>query len=109
MLGIEKDEANYEVFNVGLDKAIDVMTVANTLVKKYNSDSKIKITGNYRLGDIRDNYADLTKIKNKLGFEPKVNFKKGISKFTQWVEEQEVMEDKYQESINEMKEKGLYK
>jgi len=109
ILGIEKDEANGEVFNVGLGVAIDVLTVANTLVKAYSSSSKITISKNYRLGDIRHNYADLTKIKSKLGFEPKVSFEEGIKRFTKWVEEQEVMEDKYEKSIEEMKEKGLYK
>lgn len=109
ILGIEKNEANYEVFNVGLGCAIDVNTVASTLVKAYDSNSKITITGSYRLGDIRDNYADLTKIKSKLGFKPKVSFEEGIRKFTAWVEEQEVVEDKYEKSIEEMKEKGLYK
>lgn len=109
ILGIEKDEANYEIFNVGLGKAIDVNTVASTLVNEYSSNVKITISGNYRLGDIRDNYADLSKIKSKLGFEPKVSFEEGIKKFTAWVEKQDVVEDKYEKSINEMKEKGLYK
>jgi dTDP-L-rhamnose 4-epimerase len=109
ILGIEKDEANYEVFNVGLGEAIDVNTVADTLVRAYNSNSKITISGNYRLGDIRDNYADLTKIKSKLGFEPKVSFEEGIRRFTSWVNAQEVVENKYEKSIEEMKEKGLYK
>lgn len=109
ILGIEKDEANFEVFNVGLGEAVDVNTVASTLIKTYNSNSKITISGNYRLGDIRDNYADLTKIKNKLGFEPKVNFEKGIEKFTNWVNAQDVVEDKYEKSIEEMRQKGLYK
>lgn len=109
ILGIEKDEANYEVFNVGLGEAIDVNTVASTLTKEYKSNSKITISGNYRLGDIRDNYADLTKIKSKLGFEPKVSFEEGIRRFTSWVNVQEVVEDKYEKSIEEMKEKGLYK
>jgi dTDP-L-rhamnose 4-epimerase len=109
ILGIEKEEANGEVFNVGLGEAIDVLTVANTLVKAYSSSSKITISKNYRLGDIRHNYADLTKIKEKLGFEPKVGFEEGIRRFTAWVEEQEVMEDKYEKSIEEMKAKGLYK
>ena len=109
ILGIEKDEANYEVFNVGLGLAIDVNKVASTLVKEYKSNSKISISGNYRLGDIKDNYADLTKIKDKLGFEPKVSFEEGIKRFTKWVNAQEVVEDQYEKSINEMKEKGLYK
>jgi dTDP-L-rhamnose 4-epimerase len=109
VLGIEKAEANYEVFNVGLGKAINVLTVANSLVKEYNSNSKIKISGNYRLGDIRDNYADLTRINDKLGFQPKVSFEEGISKFVKWVNEQDISEDKYEKSISEMKSKGLYK
>jgi dTDP-L-rhamnose 4-epimerase len=109
ILGIEKDEANYEVFNVGLGIAIDVNTVANTLVNEYKSSSKISISGNYRLGDIKDNYADLTKIYSKLAFTPKVSFEEGIQRFTKWVNEQEVVEDMYEKSINEMKDKGLYK
>lgn len=109
ILGIEKDEANYEVFNVGLGQSIDVNTVANTLVKIYDSNSKITISGNYRLGDIRDNYADLTKIKAKLGFEPKISFQEGIKKFTSWVNLQKVVEDKYEKSIEELKKKGLYR
>ena len=109
ILGIEKDEANYEVFNVGLGLAIDVNKVASTLVKEYKSNSKISISGNYRLGDIKDNYADLTKIQTKLGFKPKVSFEEGIKRFTKWVNAQEVVEDQYEKSINEMKEKGLYK
>ncbi len=109
ILGIEKDEANYEVFNVGLGKPIDVNTVANTLVKAYNSNSKITISGNYRLGDIKDNYADLTKIKSKLGFEPKISFEEGIKRFTNWVNTQEIAKDSYEKSIEEMKKKGLYK
>ena len=109
ILGIEKDEANYEVFNVGLGEAIDVNTVASTLTRAYDSNSKITISGNYRLGDIRDNYADLKKIKSKLGFEPKISFEEGIKRFTAWVNAQKVVEDKYEKSIEEMKEKGLYK
>lgn len=109
ILGIEKDEANNEVFNVGLGRAINVLTVANTLVKEFNSSSIIKVSGNYRLGDIRDNYADLSKIKALLGFEPKVTFNEGIRRFVLWVNQQEISEDKYEKSITEMKEKGLYK
>lgn len=109
ILGIEKDEANGQVFNVGLGIGIDVLTVANTLVKAYNSNSKITLSGNYRIGDIRHNYADLTKIKERLCFEPKVNFVEGIQRFTTWVNQQKVVEDRYELSIEEMKEKGLYK
>ncbi|MGL5780499.1 SDR family NAD(P)-dependent oxidoreductase [Cetobacterium sp.] len=109
ILGIEKDEANYQTFNVGTGVAITVQEVAETLKEKYNSNIEIKISGNYRLGDIRHNYADLTKIKSLLGFEPKVDFNTGISNFVNWVETQHIEEDNYEKSIEEMKKKGLYK
>lgn len=109
ILGIEKDEANFESFNVGTGVCTTVLEVANTLKEKYQSNTEIEISGNYRLGDIRHNFADLKKINEKLGFTPKVSFDEGISKFVAWVNQQEVVEDNYQKSIDEMKKKGLYK
>lgn len=109
ILGIEKAEADYQVFNVGTGVQTNVLTVANTLVEKYNLNVPIKITGNYRLGDIRDNYADLSKINSLLGFAPAVSFDDGIAKFAEWVNIQDIKVDNYQESIDIMKKKGLYK
>lgn len=109
ILGIEKEEANNQVFNVGTGVATDVITVADSLSKNYGVEVPITISGNYRLGDIRHNFADLTKIHSTLGFEPKFSFEQGLQKFTDWVNTQEVQEDKYQKSIDEMKAKGLYK
>ena len=109
ILGLEKDEANNQVFNVGTGVAVDVLTVANELVKNYGVNVSINVSGNYRLGDIRHNYADLTKINKLLGFTPKVAFETGLKRFAEWVNTQEVQEDKYQKSIDEMKAKGLYK
>ena len=109
ILGLEKEEANNQVFNVGTGVATNVLTVANELVKNYGIDVSINVSGNYRLGDIRHNYADLTKINRLLGFNPKVSFEAGLKNFAEWVNTQEVQEDKYQKSIDEMKTKGLYK
>lgn len=109
ILGIEKDEANGHAFNVGTGIATDVVTVTNELMKNYGIEVPVRISGNYRLGDIRHNYADISKIENLLGFKNKITFSEGIKRFTTWVNEQEIQTDRYSESINEMKEKGLYK
>ena len=109
VLGLEKDEANFESFNVGTGVCTDVMTVANTLVKYIGIPTKIQITGNYRLGDIRSNYADLSKISSLLGFSPTITFDEGISRFVDWVNKQEVQKDNYQQSIDELKNRGLFK
>ncbi len=109
ILAIEMEVANNEVYNVGTGLPTDVLTVANSLIKNYGIDVPITISGNYRLGDIRHNYADLTKIRNKLGFEPKFSFEQGLKLFTNWVDKQEIQYDNYAKSIKEMKAKGLYK
>lgn len=109
ILGIEKNEANGHVFNVGTGIATDVLTVAKTLCKHYGIDVPITISGNYRLGDIRHNYADIKSICSLLGFKPKWSFDQGLKSFCDWVNTQEIKEDKYESSIEEMKKKGLYK
>ena len=109
ILGIEKEEANYEVFNVGFGKGTTVTEVAQTLKRLYAADVNIKETGNFRLGDIRHNYADLSHIQEKLGFTPDVDFQTGVARFAEWVNSQEVQEDNYSRSIEEMKAKGLFK
>jgi dTDP-L-rhamnose 4-epimerase len=109
ILGLEVKEAAGLSFNVGADKPIDVVTVAHILRENYSSNIDIKISGNYRLGDIRHNYADITLANKVLGYIPKVNFIEGLRRFCEWVNTQDVQLDRYSESIEEMKRKGLYK
>lgn len=109
ILGIESKDANGKAFNVGTGISTDVITVANTLMEKYGKKVPLKISGNYRLGDIRHNFADISLAKNVLGYQPKWNFEDGIAEFCKWVSIQEIKEDRYAASIEEMKKKGLYK
>lgn len=109
ILGLEIPEADGYVFNIGTGVATDVLTVAKTLCEKYGVQVPITISGNYRLGDIRHNYADISLARKILRFEPQWSFERGIEQFTKWVNEQEVQEDNYETSIAEMKSKGLYK
>ena len=107
--GIERGEADGQVFNVGTGVATTVEEVASLLLKYYGVEVPLLVTGNYRLGDIRHNYADISKIERMLGFVPSIDFKTGLKKFTEWVNEQQVQKSKYEESISEMKAKGLMK
>lgn len=109
ILGLEREQANGHSFNVGTGVATDVLTVANTLIEKYGIKVNVAVSGNYRLGDIRHNFADITLARTLLGFEPRWSFSEGIAKFAAWVNKQQVQEDKYEQSIQEMKRKGLYK
>ena len=109
VLALEKEEANHQIFNVGSGVATTVSQVANSLKEHYMSNVNINISGKYRLGDIRHNYADLSKIKDALGFSPKFDFNSGISEFVKWVKNQDIKDDKYESSIEELKQKRLIK
>lgn len=109
ILGLEVPQANGHVFNIGTGVTTDVLTVAKTLCDKYGVHVPIQVSGNYRLGDIRHNYADISLARTILDFEPKWSFSDGIAQFCKWVNTQEIQEDKYEASIEEMKNKGLYK
>lgn len=107
--GVEVPEANGHVFNIGTGVATDVLTVANTLMDKYGKKVPLRVSGNFRVGDIRHNFADITAARQILGFEPKWSFDDGIAMFAKWVDGQEIKEDMYDASIKEMKDKGLFK
>ena len=109
ILGLEKESANYQALNVGSDKPVSVMTVAKTLRDCYAISVDIQVTGKFRIGDIRHNFADLEKSKNLLGYTPKVTFTEGVKRFTDWVKNQPVNQDNYEHSITVLKEKGLFK
>ena len=108
-LALEKNDKLSHALNVGSGEPISVLSVAKQLMKNYKKNQKINITGKYRLGDIRHNYADLTQAKKILGFYPKYNFVHGLENFTNWVNKQKIEKDMYKSSEKELKNKGLLK
>lgn len=109
ILGLTVPGVSGHAFNIGTGVATDVLTVAKTLIKHYGVEVPLTVSGNFRLGDIRHNFADITKARTLLGFEPKWSFDQGIEQFCRWVDGQPVQADNYDKSIEEMKQKGLYK
>ncbi|NQU67010.1 MAG: NAD-dependent epimerase/dehydratase family protein [Candidatus Marinimicrobia bacterium] len=109
ILGIENSSANGEVFNVGSGYPTSVYAVAERLINIFGSKVPLNITGQFRVGDIRHNYADITKIKNLLKFTPKWDFADGLKFFVEWVLNQEVMPDLLEQSLAEMRDNGLLK
>jgi dTDP-L-rhamnose 4-epimerase len=95
------------VFNVGSGEACSVLDVANAIVEHFHSPSAVAVTGAFRLGDIRHNLADLTKIRETLGFEPKWKFRDGLKQFLCWAATQQAENASYEKSLAEMRQKGL--
>lgn len=109
VLAIQKKINKSIALNVGSGISTTVEYLANSLKKLYNSEVEVNVSGDYRIGDIRHNKADIEKVKNVLGFNPKTPFDTGLRNFVDWVKQQEVKSDNYDKSIIEMKKKGLMK
>lgn len=108
-LSLINDNANDKSYNVGTGIATTVNEVATILQKCYNIDIPTTISGNYRLGDIRHNFADISLIHKDLNWSPKVDINTGLQNFSKWVLSQKLPELKYEKSLEEMKEKGMFK
>ncbi|MEY2702102.1 MAG: hypothetical protein RLY43_735 [Bacteroidota bacterium] len=106
---IDCEESIVDVFNIGSGVSQNVINIAEKLKLIYNSNSEIKVTGDYRTGDIRHCTADISKSAKILNFVPTINFDQGLAKFADWVSSQDIVESGYEKSILEMKEKGLMK
>lgn len=108
-LALERAEAAGEVFGIGSGVATDVLTVARHLVECFGSEVPVQVTGAFRVGDIRHNYADPSKAQTVLGFQPRVCFQDGIRAFANWVTSQDVPTDHFDRSLREMSERGMLK
>jgi dTDP-L-rhamnose 4-epimerase len=106
---VEYDRPLVGVFNVGSGIATDVSTVASSLQRLLEMKVPTSITGQFRVGDIRHNYADLTQVRKIFGFEPTVLIEQGLTNFVNWVKTERVQVDRYDQSLQELKLKGLFR
>ena len=83
--------------------------VVDALFAAFGTRVPTRITGNYRVGDIRHNVADTARMREVLGFEPRVPFSEGVSRFVQWVLSEPVEVDNYERSLREMATRNLLK
>ncbi|MGQ4876484.1 MAG: SDR family NAD(P)-dependent oxidoreductase [Promethearchaeia archaeon] len=110
ILSMEKEEARNEVFNVGTGIPVSIKRVAETLRNYINPNIKPIITNQFRPGDVRHCFADISKIKRKLGYKPQYNFEEGMKELIEWVKSQKgKVKDKSDLANKELKEKGLIK
>jgi dTDP-L-rhamnose 4-epimerase len=108
-LAVEKPEAAGQVFNIGTGVPVSVIEVVEALSNHMNLPVESSVSGNFRLGDIRHNYADMSRASDRLGFTPRYDFQRGIAEFCKWVLASGPRESQYEQSIAEMKKKGLMK
>jgi len=106
LLAMGSNSADYDYFNVGAGRQITILDIAEILAKLQNSDVKSQVVGKFRKGDVRHCFADISKIKSRLGFTPRVGFEQGLKELMEWSSTVEA-EDNVERATEELREKGL--
>jgi dTDP-L-rhamnose 4-epimerase len=86
MLTIQHNNLDQEVFNVGTGRRWTIVEVAKMLAQVIGVDVEPEVLHQFRAGDIRHCYADITRIRQRLGYEPQVRFEDGVRDLVAWVE-----------------------
>jgi len=87
LMALETEKSG--VYNVGSGVPQSILQMAQLLVKLSGSSVEPVVTKEYRFGDNRHDYADISKIKRELGFEPRYSLDRGLKELIDWGETQE--------------------
>ncbi|HEX6631157.1 MAG TPA: NAD-dependent epimerase/dehydratase family protein, partial [Gemmatimonadaceae bacterium] len=107
LLAADEDAAVGMALNVGSGRAVSVREVAETLARVLGSDIEPQINGKYRVGDIRNCYADISLAREVLGYEPRVTFEAGMEELVAWLQAQERPESTVEAHAAELAARGL--
>lgn len=87
MLALNSEKASGEFFNIGNGDVTTINEVAKVLKELLNKDYLENVYAKQRLGDEKHGFADITKAKTLLGYEPKFSFREGILNLVNWCTE----------------------
>ena len=76
----------YEILNIGNSSPTSLKEMIDIIAKTLNVKAKIKQLP-MQPGDVDRTYADVSKAKELIGYEPKVTFEEGIERFVSWYKE----------------------
>lgn len=106
-LALEVPGSNMEVFNIGSGERYTISSLARILARTMGKDHiEPEITGEYRVGDIRHCFADISKANKLLGYRPKVSLASGMKELVEWLESQ-LAEDHVDKAKEELASRGL--
>ena len=103
VLALEKGNG-VKVYNVGWGIPITMLEIANNLIRLYDSKVRPDVTKDFRMGDNRHDFADISLIRKELGFRPTVRFSDGMKKLVEWGFGQNA-EDRFEQVNKEFKTK----
>jgi len=106
-LALEAPEAAGQVFNIGSGRPRTIREIARKMSQAMDKRGiAAQITHKYRVGDIRHCFADITRARQVLGYEPAVSLEDGLVELAGWLEGQ-VADDRVAQARAELDARGL--
>jgi dTDP-L-rhamnose 4-epimerase len=106
-MALESPEAPGHVLNVGSGRRYSILDIARRLALVMGRDDvQARISGEYRIGDIRHCYADISLAHRVLGYQPRVAFQDGMAELARWLRGQ-VAVDRVEQAHAELNARGL--
>jgi dTDP-L-rhamnose 4-epimerase len=106
-LALEVPGAADRVFNIGSGEHYSICEIAELLARTLGKeDIEPEITGRYRMGDIRNCFADISAARKTLGYEPRVSLEEGLIEIADWLDGQSPV-DRVADASRELVERGL--
>src|SRR5579884_481002 len=106
-LALEVPEAAGEALNIGSGRSYTIREVAARMAATLGKEGMApEITGQYRAGDIRHCFADITRARKILGYEPRVTLEEGLVELASWLQGQ-VAVDRVLNARAELAARGL--
>jgi len=106
MLVLEKDEANFQAFNVGSGRSATVLEFANLVRAKLSQDIGLTVSGEYRRGDNRHSISSIKNLRS-LGWSPKRDLSTILDDFLAWVDSIGGMPEQVHDAYRDMKKAGV--
>jgi dTDP-L-rhamnose 4-epimerase len=106
VLALESDAADGLAVNVGSGRGVTVAEIAAGLGNVLGVDVEPESTGTYRAGDIRHCFADITRARTLLGYEPETTLEDGMRELAEWLQTQ-TADDRVDDATAELVARGL--
>jgi len=76
-------EHGYEIYNIGEFQTTSLSELVQLIEEQMGKKAQVEYLP-AQPGDVERTYADIRKARERLGYQPKINMREGISRFVRW-------------------------
>ena len=100
VLGLESNGSG--LYNIGTGKPTSLIQMISKIEELLDAKIEPKVSGEFRFGDNRHDFADITKARRELKFSPKWSLEKGLRELIDWSIKEEAV-DRFDKAERERK------